>query len=127
MAYDWAKGGSVVVAPSNAYVIEPQYGREEIIYADCYADQIRMAKVMYDVLGHYRRWDISRITTENSKVKSWMTRHKPASIEQLLRAVPPPAEKYDVDERRVTALLTELIQQWTDISQTDTYNQQNDS
>lgn len=127
MTYNWARGGSVIVAPSNAYVVEPRYGKEEVIYADCHADQIRMAKVLYDVLGHYQRWDIARIEARKASPESWIIPPKPASIEQLLSTVPRLAEKYDVDEQRVTALLIELFQQWTDAPQIDAHKQEHNS
>ena len=109
MDYRWAQGGSVVVAPSNAYLLGPQYGKEEVIYTDCYADQIRVAKVMYDVLGHYRRWDIARGRYGNARPETLFLPLDPVLVEELIAKVPRLAEKYDVDEKRVTALLAELL------------------
>lgn len=61
MNYQWAVGGSVIVNPFGGITAGPVFGEETILYADCYANHIKVAKAMFDSLGHYARWDLVRL------------------------------------------------------------------
>ena len=59
--YDWAKGGSSIVNPAGRYLAEPNFEKDAIIYAECYANQIKAVKAIFDSLGHYSRWDVAQL------------------------------------------------------------------
>ncbi|HYB91370.1 MAG TPA: carbon-nitrogen hydrolase family protein [Candidatus Binataceae bacterium] len=61
MNYRWAIGGSAIVDPMGRYLVPPTFDRETIIYADCDANMIKAAKVLFDSLGHYTRWDVVKL------------------------------------------------------------------
>lgn len=61
MNYSWAVGGSAIVGPNGAYLVEPVYNRETILYADCQANRLQAMRVFFDALGHYTRWDVARL------------------------------------------------------------------
>ncbi|MBI4297162.1 MAG: carbon-nitrogen hydrolase family protein [Chloroflexi bacterium] len=56
-----AVGGSAMVNPFGRFMAGPNFGQETLLYADCQASQIKLAKVLFDLLGHYSRWDIVRL------------------------------------------------------------------
>lgn len=51
-------GGSAVIAPDARYLVEPVYGREELVMAEVDLDQISEEKLTLDVAGHYARPDL---------------------------------------------------------------------
>jgi nitrilase len=52
------RGGSAVIGPDAAYVVEPVFDREEMIVADLDLAQIDREAMTLDVSGHYARPDI---------------------------------------------------------------------
>lgn len=59
--YSWAVGGSAIVSPYGRLLAGPSMGEETILYADCHASQIKLAKAFLDCLGHYTRWDLIQL------------------------------------------------------------------
>lgn len=57
---DYAKGGSTVYAPIGIPLVPPTYG-DTIVYADCPAELIKIAKAIIDTRGHYARHDLFRL------------------------------------------------------------------
>ncbi len=51
-------GGSCVVDPFGKYLVEPVYGREEMLLADLQMDQVVLSRMDFDPTGHYARPDI---------------------------------------------------------------------
>jgi predicted amidohydrolase len=51
-------GGSAVVGPDASYVVEPLYGREELLTAEIDLERIAQEKLTLDVAGHYSRPDL---------------------------------------------------------------------
>ncbi len=51
-------GGSAVIAPDASYVVEPLYGREELLTAEIDLERIAQEKLALDVAGHYSRPDL---------------------------------------------------------------------
>jgi nitrilase len=60
MNFDYAHGGSQVVAPIGITIVPPTSG-DRILYADCHADMIKVWKALIDTVGHYARPDIVRL------------------------------------------------------------------
>lgn len=61
MNFEWAIGGSAIVNPFGEYIAGPVLHEEKIIYADCYANDIKAAKAFFDGLGHYSRPDVAKL------------------------------------------------------------------
>lgn len=59
--YEWASGGSSIVNPAGRYLSEPGFEKDALIYSECYANQIKAVKAVFDSLGHYSRWDIATL------------------------------------------------------------------
>jgi predicted amidohydrolase len=54
---EYARGGSMVVAPAGMPLVGPVYG-DTIVYADCPAQMIKISKAIIDTNGHYARPDV---------------------------------------------------------------------
>ena len=65
--YSWASGGSSIVNPAGRYLSEPNFEKDAILYADCFANQIKAVKAVFDSLGHYSRWDIFQLRINRRK------------------------------------------------------------
>lgn len=59
---NYAKGGSAVYAPIGVAMAGPIYG-DTIVYADCPAQMIKIAKAIIDTCGHYARSDLFSLET----------------------------------------------------------------
>ncbi|MEM8895086.1 MAG: carbon-nitrogen hydrolase family protein [Bacteroidota bacterium] len=51
-------GGSCIVGPNGKYVLEPVFGREEILFAELDLRAVKKEQMTLDVSGHYQRPDI---------------------------------------------------------------------
>jgi nitrilase len=110
MNIGWACGGSAVVDPFGNYLSEPLFGRESIIYSNCDADSIKVAKAFFDSLGHYARFDVARldlIEEEEDKAKSSHISHPEKISESELKRL---AEKYDIDRQKIEELYETLVE-----------------
>ena len=52
------QGGSAVIAPDASYVVEPVFGKEELITAEIDLERVSEEKLTLDVAGHYARPDL---------------------------------------------------------------------
>jgi len=59
--FSWARGGSSIVNPAGRYLVEPSFEKDAILYTECFANQIKATKAIFDSLGHYSRWDILQL------------------------------------------------------------------
>lgn len=66
--FSWARGGSAIVNPAGRYLFEPIFEKDAILYADCYANQIKAVKAVFDSLGHYSRWDVTKLLYNGEKL-----------------------------------------------------------
>ncbi|HLS52233.1 MAG TPA: carbon-nitrogen hydrolase family protein [Burkholderiaceae bacterium] len=75
----YAKGGSAVYAPIAIPLVGPTYG-DTIVYADCPAQMIKVAKAIIDTRGHYARNDLFELKVNTPSPT-------PSVHEQNIRAV----------------------------------------
>ncbi len=54
-------GGSSIVDPMGEYVVQPVYGREEILVADLDMSRVPASRMEFDVTGHYSRPDVFKL------------------------------------------------------------------
>lgn len=57
---EYARGGSMVVAPAGIPIVGPVYG-DAIVYADCPARMIKISKTVIDTNGRYARPDVLQL------------------------------------------------------------------
>lgn len=71
-------GGSAIVGPLGDYIVEPVFGREEILIADLDLDLIVQSRFDFDPVGSYARPDIFQLYVNEKKQGSveWSARQK---------------------------------------------------
>ncbi|MBU2608755.1 MAG: carbon-nitrogen hydrolase family protein [Chloroflexi bacterium] len=106
--YSYAVGGSVIVDPSGRYIAKPILGKETILYADCYAHHIKVAKAIFDCLGHYTRWDVVQIhvNTEprNPEIKITEKPNLDLPISELRRI----SEEFEISMDKLEAIIEQI-------------------
>jgi nitrilase len=55
---EMCRGGSAVISPMGEIIAGPLYGEEGILITDLKMDEIKRAKLDFDVVGHYARPDV---------------------------------------------------------------------
>ncbi|EHL79020.1 carbon-nitrogen hydrolase family protein [Bacillus smithii] len=83
MDFSWAVGGAAIVNPFGEYIAGPVYHDDTIIYADCHANEIKAAKVVFDGLGHYSRPDSVQILLHDHEQKNLLRSSKGLSYQDL--------------------------------------------
>ncbi|NGQ93802.1 carbon-nitrogen hydrolase family protein [Brevibacillus sp. SYP-B805] len=68
--FEMSKGGSAIVGPLGEYLVEPVYGREEILIADLDLRLIASSQFDFDVVGHYARPDVFQLLVNEEKKES---------------------------------------------------------
>jgi predicted amidohydrolase len=66
-------GGSAVIAPDATYVVEPIFGREELLVTEIELDRIAEEKLTLDVGGHYGRPDLFDLRVRRSPLPPFHT------------------------------------------------------
>lgn len=56
-----ANGGSAIAGPDGEWIIEPQIGKEEIIYATLDYKRVLEERQNFDAVGHYSRPDVTQL------------------------------------------------------------------
>ena len=64
------RGGSVIVSPFGEILAGPLYDREGILCADLDLSEVIRGKLDFDVVGHYARPDIFRLTINAQPLSS---------------------------------------------------------
>jgi len=105
--YDWALGGSAIVNPAGRYLVEPNFEKDAILYAECYANQIKAVKAVFDSLGHYSRWDIAQLRV---RCEGWSpeTTFTETSFELPARELRRISEEFEMGMEKLESLLNEL-------------------
>lgn len=63
------RGGSVIISPSGTILAGPNYEGEALITADLDLGDIARAKFDFDVVGHYSRPEVLRLTVNDQPMK----------------------------------------------------------
>ena len=107
MNFDWARGGRSIVNPAGRYLAEPSFEKDAILYAECYANQIKAVKAVFDSLGHYSRWDVAQLALrQNPWEPEVVLKNSDAAVprDELERI----SEKYEIDIENLESLIKDL-------------------
>jgi nitrilase len=111
MNHRWAIGGSAIVDPMGRFLVPPKFDEETILYADCQANSIKAAKVLFDSLGHYTRWDVVQLLVreEGWTPERAIREGRRAAVPRLraakLREI---SERYEIPPETIESLLEEI-------------------
>ena len=106
--YDWAAGGSSIVNPAGRYLAGPVFGKDEILYADCWANQIKAVKAVFDSLGHYSRWDVAKLVLDRRSTEPVIEKGRgPRLSREDARRI---SEEYEIPGERLEALAEEIAE-----------------
>ena len=61
MPFEITRGGSCIVNPLGEFLVEPVFGKEDILYANLDLDDITRGHFDFDVVGHYDRKDVFQL------------------------------------------------------------------
>jgi len=100
-------GGSAIVNPHGNFIAGPVIGEETILYAECRARNIKIAKALYDCLGHYTRWDVVRLQLRKEPWTPEVAIGKP-EVELPRDELRRISEEYEIDMDKLQAIIKEL-------------------
>lgn len=106
--YSWAVGGSAIVNPHGRLISGPSIGEETILYADCYAHHIKLAKALFDCLGHYARWDVVRLQVRTEPWTPEAEMMKKPSIKLPIKELRRISEEHEIGMEKLEAIVEEL-------------------
>ncbi len=111
MNFSWARGGSSIVNPAGRYLVEPNFEKDAILYTDCYANQIKATKAIFDSLGHYARWDVLQLQkNRTSRLEPEVIRINTISRLNLTNEdIDRISSEYEIEKEKVQRLIQELI------------------
>lgn len=92
-----SSGGSCIVAPSGEFLVPPTNEGECLIYADLDLGEIARWKFDFDVVGHYSRPDIFRLTVDTEARPVEIVKIQEASPIDLLNDLGDPAPAVHAD------------------------------
>ncbi len=108
--FDWSAGGSAIINPAGRQLFEPHFEKDAILYSDCYANQIKAVKAIFDSLGHYSRKDILKIQYLGEQQKPENRPELKLNLEKKIDSedVKRISDKYEIDTDKLNNLLEEL-------------------
>lgn len=62
------RGGSAIISPLGEVIAGPLYDEEGILYADLEMSEVARGKFDFDVVGHYARSDVFRLTVNEDEL-----------------------------------------------------------
>ena len=108
--FDWSSGGSAIVNPGGRYLFEPHFEKDAILYAECYANQIKAVKAIFDSLGHYTRWDVAKLVINSEGLEPETKEDYRQNIDKQinLQEVKRISDKYEIETEKLYEMLEEL-------------------
>lgn len=106
--YSWAVGGSAIVNPHGRFIAGPSIGEETILYADCHAHHIKLAKALFDCLGHYTRWDVVRLQVRTEPWTPEVEMEEKPSVKVPIRELRRISEEHEISLDKLEAIVEEL-------------------
>ena len=77
-------GGSTIIGPDGKCLVDPVYNQETIVYADIDLERILEEKQLLDVVGHYARPEVFKLTVNRQPFFPFQTVGDAVNIEQEL-------------------------------------------
>ena len=96
-----------MVNPHGRIIAGPVIGEETIVYADCHAHHLKLAKAVFDCLGHYTRWDVVRLEVRKEPwapevdIKRPVIKLPPGELRRI-------SEEYEISTDKLEAIIDEL-------------------
>ena len=108
--FDWSSGGSAIVNPGGRYLFEPHFEKDAILYAECYANQIKAVKAIFDSLGHYSRWDVAKLAINSDGLEPEMKSNYKQNIDKQInpQEIKKISDKYEIETEKLYEMLEEL-------------------
>ena len=108
--FDWSSGGSAIVNPGGRYLFEPHFEKDAILYAECYANQIKAVKAIFDSLGHYSRPDILKLVVNSDNNSQDEVSEFKKSVDRNIndQEVRRISDKYEIDVEKLYQMLEDL-------------------
>ena len=106
-SYGWAVGGSAVINPHGRFIAGPLIGEETILYADCQAHNLKLAKALFDCLGHYTRWDVVSLQVRREPWTPEVEINRPV-IDLPAVEIRRLSEEYEISTDKLESIIKEL-------------------
>ena len=108
--FDWSSGGSAIVNPGGRYLFEPHFEKDAILYAECYANQIKAVKAIFDSLGHYTRWDVAKLVINSEGLEPETKDDYKQNVDKQInpQEVKRISDKYEIETEKLYEMLEEL-------------------
>ena len=106
--YSWACGGSSIVNPAGRYLVEPNFEKDAILYAECYANQIKAVKAVFDSLGHYARWDLAKLLIRKKPLEPEVEINN-NSFEIPSVVIKRISDEYQIEEQQIESIFREFL------------------
>ncbi len=75
LSEELCRGGSAIVDPFGEFVCPPLYGKEGTLYAELDLNKIIQGHLDFDVVGHYNRPDVFKLSVNESPNPALTTEH----------------------------------------------------
>ena len=62
-------GHSSIIGPKGQFLAGPLIGGEGILYAEANLEDVVEAKMQHDIIGHYNRFDIFKLTLNDEELR----------------------------------------------------------
>lgn len=102
MNIDWANGGSFICGLSGQYLAGPVFNEETILYADCYAKEMKLCNFFFDALGHYSRPALTQLCVDTTDYQNLKLISSQAGMTEL-------SEKFEMQMEKVESMI-ELVE-----------------
>ncbi|MGI9533520.1 MAG: carbon-nitrogen hydrolase family protein [Thermodesulfobacteriota bacterium] len=108
--FDWSSGGSAIVNPGGRHLFEPHFEKDAILYAECFANQIKAVKAIFDSLGHYSRWDVAKLVLNSEGLNPETVNDYKQNIDKQInpQEVKRISDKYEIEIEKLNDMLEEL-------------------